>query len=327
MLDQIKTSIQSVREEDLSIELEIGLMNEIILDLSHFSLQCQEERTFRKEFNNLLTHILNIYQQQNHCFDTSILSQKLQEKKESLNKVIQELHETQTMDNSIQQVNAQLIIEKESLEKIYQQYLNHLDYQKELQQEIHQYQNIDESQLQKDIKDLEAIYQQQLQQQKQLEEKKNSLMNKSKCIQEVIQKCEKDNHNMLEDIKKLNERHKELVQSIDQHMAQRKTINKDIENLEKKINTLDKIPDALINRYKVLKDTFDKRKTRLSCLLESQEDELSQKIVNALKKDQGNPLDQIIIQEGLNSLDQQAEDLLEEYHKIQKIGLKMKETH
>lgn len=327
MLDNMKISLESVRKEDLSIELEIGLVNEMIIELSEYDLNCFEERKLRKELNNLMTHILSIYRKYENIFDTGILTEKLQQKQSELSQIYSQFQESQAVDQQIDQVIQELENQNKELKKIHDIFLRKKTYQEDLQKQIHLYQTIDQDKLLKEIQELENQNNQIKQEKQTFEKRIEELKKENQKEHQTLQQYKKEEQDLQKDIQNSHQQKEYLQKTINIHHQQKQTIEKDIQDLEKEIAELDRIPDQLVQQYNELKETLNVKKSKLSCLLESHKNMMIPKIFQHLKKEQKNQLDQDIVKDGLKALDQKADEVLSEYDKVHLLGLNLKEEY
>lgn len=324
MYENIKTSLSHIRKEDICVELELGLVNEIIKETASQELECFDASNLRRELNNLMQFVNQIYAKHQDKFSSKMILAVMKEKKEQLDKANQQLQEVKTLDEQLAKQIAALVQEEKELSIQNQAYLQKLNQKDNLEKQIDAYKNCDEAVLNQTIKQLEGTLLKYNIQKDKLQRMNEQLTNDYQKIIKEVNEVKQNNQIMQENIKQQKARKESLIKDIEVQKKQKETINQDIVDLQQELNTIDKIPETLISKYETLKTTLHKKKMRLQNLLENDsQDNLQKQILSKLKK--SSKLEKEIIDQGLEKLDQQADEVLKEYQKCQLLGLSIKE--
>lgn len=81
MYENIKTSLSHIREEDICVELELGLVNEIIKETASQELECFDASNLRRELNNLMQFVNQIYAKHQDKFSSKMILAVMKEKR------------------------------------------------------------------------------------------------------------------------------------------------------------------------------------------------------------------------------------------------------
>ena len=143
MLENIKTSIGQLREEDLSVENILAVCNNLVLEAKNKDIKVEDIRELRKQLNLIIRFVNETYNNNQDQLSQIPLSHLLEGKKKELDQVIHELETSQKLVDEIDDINQRLDKEKNELEKKKQKYIQLTKEKERLEDTIYQYKNID----------------------------------------------------------------------------------------------------------------------------------------------------------------------------------------